>query len=125
MRLRAHFNATILLLPSTLTGLTGCQALQVQTLNQKETRGDFVQTYLQHAEACRRCAASHPDRGHGEQCGPPYEMGRFVDHLVHENNGPLLEILHSTRIPNKGKMAILQYLNETIEKEYPGTCPPE
>lgn len=95
----------------------GCTTTSEHT----ESRGDAVQAYLRHGAAVKRCDAFHPGEGHGERCGPPYEMGRFVDLLVHKNDSALLEILHSPKIPKKDKMNILQYLNEVIEKEYPGT----
>jgi hypothetical protein len=45
-------------------------------------------------------------------------MGRFVDRLVNQNDGAMLKILHSTKVPENDKREILQYLGETIEKEY-------
>ena len=102
-------------------GLAGCSTSQSQTADQAESRRDFVQAYLLHSKACERCMASHPGQGHGERCGPPYEMGEFVYRFVHNNNGALLDILQSPRIPKKNKEGILQYLNEAIEKEYPGS----
>ena len=111
----------LLFLNLAFLGLAGCSTSQSQTADQAESGRNFVQAYLLHAKACERCMASHPGQGCGERCGPPYEMGEFVHRLIHKNNGALLEILQSPRIPKKEKEDILQYLNEAIEKEYPGS----
>ena len=86
----------------------GCSGTQSPTPAHARAQNEPVQTFLQLLEANQRCVASHPGRGHGERCEAPYIVGRFIDRLVHKNDGALLAVMHSPKVPIKEKKAILQ-----------------
>jgi hypothetical protein len=91
----------------------------VRRAENSEQKKEFAEAYLLYFEAFKVEESIH--KGHGERCPAPYSLGAFTDRLVHKNNGALLEVLHDPRIPAKEKEGILEYLRETIQKEYPGS----